>query len=352
MNVTASEKVGAGTSETTSNPAYSELIDKALEGVDLSLLEQEEVGDLFASETAEDETQDTEEETETDSEEKADSGDEETLEAKPDTAKGKSGAAKGTASEKLPGIDVVLRELDEINPAAARVVRGLQRDFGDYNTARKQLDITQNQTLEMQRQLREALSEIKNAGDEDTQGEEDPDNPLSNVKPEERDLFKRALAFELKKLGVKTQNEADIEAQAEYVAARVKENGEKLGESLGKVGENGQVEFAPDIKAKVEAVRDRLSSTRQGVTWADLHILAMHDEIVKAAAENAVEEFKKALVARNGKKIGMLRRAETVDGSVAAPTNPRLKPAKGETQEAFRRRVFDLSWAKMPSLNR
>ena len=323
----------------------------------MSLLEQEEVRDLIGSETNEDETQESDENAEQTSEDETGSDDEETPEADEDTAKGKSdNKAKGTASEKLPGIDVVLRELDSSNPAFAKVVRGLQRNFGDYNTAKKNLDIVQNQTLEMQKQLRAALDEVSGLkdGDEETQdAEEDPNNPLSRVKPEERDLFKRALASELRRLGVKTASEQDIDAQAQYVAGRIKEHAAKFGESFGKVNDNGQVELSPTLKAKVEAVRDRLASPRQGVTWADLHLLAMHDEIVKAEAEKAVEEFKKALMSRNGKKIGMLKRADaTVDGSVSSPTNTKLKPAKGESQDAFRRRVFDLTWAKLPSLPR
>ncbi len=353
MNAPASEKVGASGAETVPNPAYQDIINKALEGVDISALEQEEVSDLFGDETTQDDSQESDEETEQASGNETESDNEETPDDDADTAKGKSAdKSKGTASEKLPGIDKVLRELDETNPAAAKVVRGLQRDFGDYNTAKKNLDIVQNQTLEMQRQLRAALDEV--AGNEEAQDDDqDPNNPLSRVKPEERTLFKQALAAELRRLGVKTQSETDLEEQSKYVTTRVKEHETKFGDSFGKVNDNGHVELSPEIKAKVEAVRDRLASARQGVTWADLHILAMHDEIVKAEAEKAVEEFKKALVAKNGKKVGMLRKASVaVDGSTPSATNTKMRPAKGESPEAFRRRVFDLTWAKLPSLQR
>lgn len=315
------------------------------------------IDDLIADLSAQDDTETVEDEAEATDEQEASEESEEDSEgaseqAKADTSKnGKSTPASDTAKEKGIGWDKVLEILDNTDPLAAKEARKFQGEWSKIHGQEADVSRRLEEAKSLQNQLRDALEEVKGLKD---QGDEEPktiptlEELLPNVPVAQREAFKSAFEVLKDQMGLvsrdELQTDADKKAQSEYVKTLYTDHAKKHGEQFGTVNDKGELVISPELKPKLEAVRERLSSGRQGVTWADLHILASHEDIVKSERDKAVAEYRESLKTKTATKVAALKKGQTVDGSTSVG-GTRFARVKGESAKQTYDRAFELAYS-------
>ena len=311
---------------------------------------------LLAEVAAQDDTETVEDEAEATEEQEASEESEETSEdtseqAEADTSKnGKSAKASDTAREKGIGWDKVLKILDNTDPLAAKEARRFQGEWSKIHGQEAEVGRRMEDAKSLQNQLRDALEEVKGLRGQDVEEQRTVptlEELLPNVPVAQREAFKAAFEVLKDQMGLVSRDElqygADKKAQSDYIKTLYTDHAKKHGDQFGTVNGKGELILSPEMKPKMEAVRDRLSSGRQGVTWADLHILASHEDIVKAERLKAVADYRESLKARTSTKVAALKRGQTVDGSTSTG-GTKFARGKGESAKATYARAFDLAW--------
>ena len=210
--------------------------------------------------------------------------------------------SNGTASSR-PGIDEVLRLVsDAISPAAAEVVRGLQRDFGNANA--------------LENRLQKAIEEVEDLRgelEEDLDSDDDPVlDALENVDPAQLELLEAVLQRE----GYVKQSELD-EVDREYSSAENnREAVEMFGEDFGRM-EAGEFVVSPTAKERMEPHFNRIIND-SSLQFDDLYKISHFDDLIASARQQGRNEVAQQIRDKNGQRVGGVMRASGVANANAS----------------------------------
>jgi len=169
---------------------------------------------------------------------------------------------KGRKS-KRPGTDEVLRRLEDSDPEAAEVLRGMQRRM--------------SQSINAERGLSERLARLEGrleaqGGDEEGDSESTPVLP-EGITEDNVQLFKQIADH----LGYVPRDEIarrEQERESETTTQRaLREGVEQYGDDFGTVGPDGTVRLNPEIKDRLNQRLERLQDPKVGITPLDLYRL-------------------------------------------------------------------------------
>jgi len=167
-------------------------------------------------------------------------------------------------SSRRPGIDVILKDLDESWPEAAEVVRGMQSETNRVI----------NEWKDMRGQMVDVMTSLQNQPRVAPTKEEVEEQKPDEFEPSEAQvkLIERAAA----RLGLVRKSDLDAEAEEKatdsYVQNALVEGVKTYGDVFGTISGDGSVVLHPDVRAKMQPVMERLE--KRGVTPLDLAILA------------------------------------------------------------------------------
>ena len=275
------------------------------------------------------------------------------------------GESEAPAVAEAKGIAKSLQILDKTDPAAAKAVRELQtalgksreeiraqeRERAEFEVSKKELDqiLADYRTSVAAETAPEPTAEQQGQADELEKAMEE-----EGLSPEQKAMYRKLMgvaidgAIKSKRLvsADSIQQQERTKAQGSYVSGAHKAAATAFGEAFGKVSDDGALVMdralgAPQgPHAKVLAdTRNRLSSSEQGMTWADVFKVARYDEAVKEAYQRGLAETatKAAEAARNTAR----RKAGTVSASTpAANGTSRFTPQKGESRDAMLDRII------------
>ena len=255
----------------------------------------------------------------------------------------KAAAAEGTAEAddeaKRPGVDDVLREVeDKLGTDHADVMRGILTQYHGTRADMKDMQLAVRERL---LELEEALAETKNPQEPEQQPAADP--RLEAITPEQWELFDMMAAQN----GYVKQQELDdqalIQGQDDFIQQDIAEGIERWGAKFGKMGDDGGLEFNAIIKPDVQDNYRRIADPGRGISSQDLYKITQYDADVAAAREGREEQ---AAEQRTNKTV-QARRAITE--SRAAPggrTQPSVRK-EGDSLEDGLARSSAIAWREI-----
>jgi len=231
---------------------------------------------------------------------------------------GEAGSVKPMAT------DAMMRQLEEIDPAMAANVRGMQRQM---STQENEFQGIKKDMLD----TRERMLEYMEGG----QGEdEEPVSDLpEGVTEDHLALFEgMAKHFGYVKQETVDQTEADRTANS-YADAALHRAVETYGESFGSLGADGSVIVNPEVQARLDARLESLQDPQKGITALELYEL----EFGRPAATERSGEARP----RPKRRANVMRRS-----TGSGPGNPDVKiynPDRNEDSETVLDRAFVLA---------
>lgn len=112
----------------------------------------------------------------------------------------------------------------------------------------------------------------------------DPDDPMSQVTPEQKALFGRILQEQANELGFVKKDDLTQEKATDYLTRSDKEGVKMFGDSFGLEDSEGVV-LTDEAKASMVPILERLKDNARGWTNNDLYILGNFDQLIAAAEE-------------------------------------------------------------------
>ena len=255
----------------------------------------------------------------------------------------KAASAEGTAESddeaKRPGVDDVLREVeDKLGTDHADVMRGILTQYHGTRADMKDMQLAVRERL---LELEEALAETKNPQEPEQHPAADP--RLEAITPEQWELFDMMAAQN----GYVKQQELDdqalIQGQDDFIQQDIAEGIERWGAKFGKMGDDGGLEFNAIIKPDVQDNYRRITDPGRGISSQDLYKITQYDADVAAAREGREEQ---AAEQRTNKTV-QARRAITE--SRAAPggrTQPSVRK-EGDSLEDVIARSSAIAWREI-----
>jgi len=226
------------------------------------------------------------------SEETDDKAEEEDAE-EPDKADEESEPDQKTTGEKfsgkMPGIDTILKDLDETNPAYAAQFRSMQTAIRDTRTEFKaamgELDTVLSEAKAQKERYAAVMGDDAEPGDED-------EEILKNITADQWKLMEAVN----RKTGVLTRAEVDAEnaekASTDFTRSEVDAGIENFGESFGHFNEEGKFVFDESNEAASKAVYKRIFDPQRGLTPFDFYWLGQGPAFAKAEFERGLAEGK------------------------------------------------------------
>ena len=223
-------------------------------------------------------------------------------ESEPDSEKSSepstSNRRRDAAEEKLPGIDRVLREVDnKIGRKQGDVIRSVLTKYQEGQVSLKSIQ-------ERLEGLQQALTQPEEPAPE---AQEDP--RLANLTSEQLALAEAMM----RKLGYVKQDDlkqAETQKnQAGYISTEVEQGLKDWGEGFGYLDEEGKFVFSSEVLGDINQVHDRIYDPTRGLTSRDLYILARWDQLAKGAATKATSLGAQQLARQQ--KLSALQRGVT-----------------------------------------
>tara|TARA_R110000824_G_scaffold69833_2_gene179752 strand:+ start:10412 stop:11305 length:894 start_codon:yes stop_codon:yes gene_type:complete len=179
------------------------------------------------------------------------------------------------------GYGELMEWLRENNPAGAEAMKSIQ---GNSSRLSNQVNDLSSKLESLETRMTDDSPATP------ARGARRRDPALANLSPQQWDLFRKMAAEEgmVRKADLDQQEtERAYESHRERV---LREGIEQFGEGFGSLDESGQFSFSPDVRSKIQEVTQRLDSDTEGITEKELFILAMHEDLIKAARAKGEEE--------------------------------------------------------------
>lgn len=229
--------------------------------------------------------------------------------------------------KRRPGTDTVLRRLEENDPEAADLLRGMQRRM--------------SQSINAERSLNERLARLEGRLEGRGQGEDSEDAPEKPQLPEgitdeNVRLFKQMADY----LGYVPRDEVEQRDQRRDSETRtqqaLREGVELYGEEFGTVNADGEVTLNPEIKARLQRRLQRMQDPRVGITPLELYQLEFGVGGGGRGTRNAEGEAGRRASARRSGRPNVTRR------STSRPNGVKIyDPKRGDSTDD----VLDRAWA-------
>ena len=171
----------------------------------------------------------------------------------------------GRETARHEGTDVVLERLEQDDPEAARVMRGMQQNMSrmqnEWNDLRSQ---TIDTLMELER-LREGGAPAEEAGQ--------PEGLPEGVTPEHLDMF-RKMADHFGYVPREELEDRAVEQEMDTHALTAMQRGVELyGDSFGTKGETGEIQVNPEVREELASLLERMEDPKRGITLLDLYQL-------------------------------------------------------------------------------
>jgi len=203
-----------------------------------------------------------------------------------------SESAQNTDEGKKPGIDVLLRDVEnQFGREHADVIRGLQRGYNDTREAYR----------DAQSEMRERVAELEGAFSErerlsPTQEPEvalDPNDPINQMTPDQRELFQRLFDQQAESQGMVRRDQMEAEKTESdskaFVDQDVNKGIDEWGDRFGSRDADGKFLFAEEAQGKTGEVFDRIYDPKRGLSATDLYVLANWQTLLDDARGQQVE---------------------------------------------------------------
>ena len=204
-----------------------------------------------------------------------------------------SGETDFTSSETngRPGIDVVLREVeDQLGPQYAEVIRSIQ---SNYQRAQANWKSGQGELAERLEELEEALAEVRQPEEE-----EDPNDPLNQLTPEQWQIFHR-MAEKAGLVSIDQLEETEASSQQMgFIQSQIGEALEEWGDAFGYRDENGEFQFNPERYDEIEQVYSRVFDPQYGMTARDLFMLADYPRLAQQESQSQQSQYQQRIQQR------------------------------------------------------
>ena len=241
-----------------------------------------------------------------------------------------------------PGIDKVLRDVEErLGPQAAEVIRGLQGDF--------------TRSGQLQSKLEDAISEVEELRNDiveatEGKGDDEAEDPLAEVPPEQ---LERLQAYMERNGYIK---KADIDAE-QAVANSLESNlrgVEAWGNSFGAVDERtGDFEPSAESKDAMQEVFQRIDSGYGdgALEFEDLFKIAYFDQIVDQAIEHGKEEGKRTRSSSNRNRVNRVVGGTVASRNAAPQTSKNVYDPEKTKGVALAKRIGDVMLSARQALD-
>lgn len=229
------------------------------------------------------------------------------------------GASEESESTRKPGVDEVLRVLEEAGhgPEYAEVVRDYQRTYSRLNNERNEID-------RMRQELREGLEELgemREEVDASAPPPEEEDAELSKIPSEQQALLQRWL----KANGYVSQEELSARENQRMIQDLTqgsnKQGVETWGEEFGHFDGDGKFLVNPEARDKMAPVFDRLVN-QKALTFEDMYVLSNFEELISQAKEAGVREARNAVNTRDMATSTRVNNARVAGRSATGATAP------------------------------
>ncbi len=194
----------------------------------------------------------------------------------------------------------------------------------------------QNEARQNERSLDDRVRDAVSQAMRETQAEDaglDPDDPMAQVTPEQRSLFRRLMEEQASELGYVKSADLQQKEQQTWMHEADREAAESFGDAFGVVDDVGQVVLSDDAKGAMTPVYERLRDPSRGWTYADIYRLATFDDQIRAAEERG----------RNGQtqntqeRVQRLQRAQTERPGVPVTPQVNIRGERGSRNDTGER---------------
>lgn len=255
--------------------------------------------------------------------------------AQPAAAADSDGVVHVGEASPREGTDTVLARLEESDPAAHEIVRGMQQNMtrmqNEWNDLR-------DSTLDTRQEL---LDRLEIMGSED-EGEPEPD-PLETqgITEEHLNMFK-TMAEHLDYVPRSELESRDVMASAEdYTNTMLTKGVEEFGEDFGTLNEDGTVSVKPEVQERLTSRLESLTDASKGITAYELFKLEFEPKPEPASEAAAVGEggaVPDAPRTTPSPNANVLRRSTGSGQPVKI-----YDPSRGDTPEDVIERAFTLT---------
>jgi hypothetical protein len=235
------------------------------------------------------------------------------------------GSEEEETARKYSNVKEALLAIKELDPAAAKVLEGLQPEYTRLKN--EEADI-----VRLKSELRDGLQQLKDIqGQLEEEEEPEGEDPLDHIPQDQKALLDEYL----RRNGYVKQDDLEskemVEQQNTISQTAIDEAIEMWGDEFGTIGEDGSLVLNPEMKARMAPEYDRVVN-RQALTFKDLRILADFPTLVKEAKKAGAAEERKRLQNGTADKVKQVKRGTTVSsssGRTGPPTVYDRKKHKG-----------------------
>jgi len=224
------------------------------------------------------------------------------------------------------GTDVVLKRLDDTDPAAARVLRAEQRRMSQQ----------QNEFSDLKTEMLDTLVKLRGITPGETAETEDGERPElpAGITDGHLQMFQSMadhFGYEPRQA---VEERETIEKRESFATEALKEGVERWGADFGTIGDDGEIRLAPGVAEKLADVEGRVTDPSRGITTLDFFQLA-------GLAPSEAAEVEETLAKDNESTRGVPR-SRVVRRSTGGGRAVKIyDPARGDSRED----VFARAWA-------